>query len=234
MYEIPLIALAGLLGSSHCLGMCGSFALAIGSGAPTWSENLWRQSVYSAGRIFTYAVMGSVAGFGGARLASAIPSAVQVPAILAIISGLLLIYQGFLATGVLGRSASSGSSSPCLGSSFFAEFLTGEGLHSAFLAGIFTGFLPCGLVYAFLTLAVGSGSWLAGLVTMTAFGLGTVPIMVVAGLGGALLGLVWRARMMQIAAWAVVITGCVSIARGFGFLPLLAGETGGSCPFCNS
>ena len=68
MIELPLLFTAGILGSTHCLGMCGPFALAIGSQAPGWKSNLLRQLVYSAGRIFTYASLGAMAGFGGWRL----------------------------------------------------------------------------------------------------------------------------------------------------------------------
>ncbi len=71
--------------------------------------------------------------------------------------------------------------------SLFGAFLLAPGLGNAFFAGVFTGFLPCGLVYAFLALASATQNMFAGWLTMLAFGLGTMPIMVLTGLGGGLL-----------------------------------------------
>src|SRR5690606_2384539 len=51
MIEWSLIFLGGLLGSAHCIGMCGGFAIAIGAGATRWSSNALRQVIYSLGRI---------------------------------------------------------------------------------------------------------------------------------------------------------------------------------------
>ena len=65
MIELPFVFLAGLLGSSHCVGMCGGFALTIGSAARLVRENLWRQTIYSAGRVFTYTWLGICAAYGG-------------------------------------------------------------------------------------------------------------------------------------------------------------------------
>lgn len=231
MLELPLIFLAGLLGSSHCIGMCGPFALTIGGSSADWSENLWRQGCYSVGRIFTYAILGSFAGFGGWRIAQFAPDAIHLPALLAIVAGALLVYQGLAASGVWGAASANPAGTPCLAGTFFASYLTGSGANNAFLAGLFTGLLPCGLVYAFLALAASAGSWWAGAALMAVFGLGTVPIMVLTGCGGMLLGLAARQRLMTFAAWSVVLTGVVSIVRGFGFLPLGGSEPAG-CPFC--
>ena len=63
MIEWPLLVASGLLGSAHCLGMCGPFALAIGSRSSDWRDNMRRQACYSVGRIFTYAVLGAAAAF---------------------------------------------------------------------------------------------------------------------------------------------------------------------------
>ena len=62
MIELPLVLMSGLLGSAHCLGMCGGFALAIGGGATNVRSNLARQLVYTAGRVFTYMVFGHPEG----------------------------------------------------------------------------------------------------------------------------------------------------------------------------
>ncbi len=57
MIELPLVLLGGLLGSSHCIGMCGGFAISIGLGNRRLSSHVLRQLVYSSGRVFTYAFL---------------------------------------------------------------------------------------------------------------------------------------------------------------------------------
>lgn len=217
MIEWPLLMVAGLLGSAHCLGMCGPFALAIGTAAPAWRANLWRQGCYSAGRIFTYAVLGAGAAYCGLRLAVALTAWVNVPALLAIAAGVLLVAQGLFAAGVLPKRAVA-TAAACPGATGFRALLTARGSTEVFLAGLFTGLLPCGLLYGMLALAASTHDVVRGLGTMVAFGLGTVPALVAAGLGGGLLGIAARRRLHAAAAWCLVLTGVVSVARGAGFL----------------
>ena len=231
MIELPLVLVAGLLGSSHCIGMCGPFALTIGGTAPTLSANLTRQLLYSSGRIFSYSVLGAVVGFGGWRLAQAVPAIVNVPAILAIVAGFLLVWQGLDAAGVFPRKQAASGTTPCLGGTFLAGMLTGRHWVDVFLAGLFTGLLPCGLVYAMLTLASSTSNVALGMATMAVFGLGTVPVMVATGCGGSLISLTARKRLFTLAAWCVVVTGVVSIGRGLFFLDL-PWFSGGGCPMC--
>ena len=121
MIELPLLLMAGLLGSSHCLGMCGPFALILGSGPKNLRSNFARQGLYTLGRVFTYAFLGAAAGFGGWRLAGAIP-AVNIPATLAIAAGVLLVYQGLAAAGVI-RKRGVGDATGCLRGGFGVCFI---------------------------------------------------------------------------------------------------------------
>ena len=100
------------------------------------------------------------------------------------------------------------------------------------MAGMLTGFLPCGLVYAFLALAATSGGLWSGSLTMVAFGLGTMPLMVLAGSGAALVPPATRVRLLRLAAWCVVIVGLLSLARGFSGLSLPTEDAQVSCPLC--
>jgi sulfite exporter TauE/SafE len=230
MIELPLLFVSGLLGSAHCLGMCGPFALTIGSAAATWRTNLARQLCYSTGRIFTYAVLGAAAAFLGLRTARALSAWTNVPAILAILAGVFLVVQGLLAAGVLRRTGIGGTAT-CPGATGLQALLRARGLTEAFLAGLFTGLLPCGLLYGMLALAASTHDIGRGLGTMVVFGLGTVPAMVMAGLGGSLLGVATRRHIHTVAAWCLVLTGFFSVARGTGFLSFGGGEPAG-CPLC--
>lgn len=234
MIELPLVFVAGILGTAHCLGMCGPFVLAIGGGATGWSGALIRQLAYTAGRIFTYSVLGAAAGFGGARLAAIAPALVNLPAVLAIAAGLLLVYQGLKAAGWLPRIFRTGgpaSATSCLAGGLLGQFLRQPGSSGAFLAGLFTGLLPCGLLYGMLALATSTHSILLGGLTMAVFGLGTAPLLIAAGLGGRLLGLASRRWLYAAAAWCLVLTGAVSVARGVSYLSLPSRPAPG-CPLC--
>jgi uncharacterized protein len=231
MIELPMIFMAGILGTAHCLGMCGPFALAIGGGARSWPVAIFRQTAYTGGRIFAYATLGAIAGFCGGRVIEISPSIVNVRAILAIVAGAMLIYQGLVSTGFLRKQAVGPAVSSCLSASLLRQFLCPSNASGVFLAGLFTGFLPCGLLYGMLALAMSTHSVLWGGVTMAVFGLGTAPGMILTGVGGRLLHVATRRWLFACAAWCLVLTGAVSIWRGASFI-----STGASpnahCPAC--
>lgn len=250
MIELPLIFLGGLLGSAHCVGMCGGFAVMIGAGARSWRANMARQCVYSSGRIFTYASLGAVVGYAGLRLADQMPSVVNAQALFAVVAGALLIVQGLISAGVLSRPrltlaglvgsrrpAMAGGAPavaviPCMTGGTLGALFRAPGLQAAFLAGMLTGFLPCGLVYAYLALATSTSEPLAGSSIMAAFGLGTVPLMVLTGSGMSMVTPTKRQAVLRLAAWCVVVTGLIAMARGAYVLNLPPAETTASCPLC--
>lgn len=235
MIELPLVFVAGILGTAHCLGMCGPFALAIGAGATGWRGALGRQFAYTVGRVFTYGVLGAIAGYGGARLTQSLPAIVNIPATLAIAAGTLLIYQGLRSAGWLSFKSHShaASGSLCLAGGMLGQLLRQPGASGVFLAGLFTGLLPCGLLYGMLALATSTHSLPLGAATMIVFGLGTAPAMILAGIGGRILGVATRQRLFAAAAWCLVLTGVVSVSRGALFLSL-GSQPAIGCPACES
>jgi sulfite exporter TauE/SafE len=235
MTELPLIFVGGLLGSYHCIGMCGPLALALGVTEEGLVANLRRQLVFSAGRILTYGFGGTLAAYAGWWLGRWPAAAFNAQAVLAIVAGAALVLLGLAGAGLVpqlrfGRFAPQS----CAAAKGLKTLLTAPGLGSAFLAGVFTGFIPCGLVYAFLAVAASTGDVLRGWLTMVAFGAGTVPLMVLAGSSGSLISVAARARVLRIAAGCVVVVGVISIARGAGYLSLSSGGLPASCPFCHS
>ncbi len=102
-------------------------------------------------------------------------------------------------------------------------------LRDVYLLGVCTGFLPCGLVYAFLALAAASGTMWQGGLRMLVFGLGTAPLMLLAGWSGSLVQLSIRRRAIRIAACCVLATGLLSIARGVQTLTV---QDHAACPLC--
>ena len=214
--------------------MCGPFAILLGTAPSSWQNGVIRQLTYSAGRVFTYSVLGAVAAFAGVQLESAAPSIVNMPAVLSILAGCFLMYQGLLSTGFARFLRRQSTGVPCGASGILRQFLTSKARFDVFLAGLFTGFLPCGLVYGILGMADSTRNVLLGMTTMAVFGIGTIPIMVATGFGGKLLSVASRSRILKIAAWCMVIAGVLAIVRGVSFFNI--GETttspAESCPFC--
>jgi sulfite exporter TauE/SafE len=237
LIELPLVFLGGLLGSAHCIGMCGGFALTIGLGATGWMSNLRRQLVYSAGRIFTYSFLGIAAGYAGLWFANRASLWINAQAALCLVAGLVLAGQGLIALDVIPRRLRTpwpSGGSLCLARGFVAPFLASSRASDVLIAGVLTGFLPCGLVYGFLALASSSGSVLSGLLTMALFGAGTAPLMVTAGAGASLLSFARRQQLLRISAICVVLTGVVSIARGVFFLRIWGVPEIARCVLCGS
>ncbi|MFK7820266.1 MAG: sulfite exporter TauE/SafE family protein [Planctomycetaceae bacterium] len=241
--QLPLVLLGGLLGSSHCIGMCGGFAMAVGFGSKTLRSNVTRQLTWSVGRIFTYSFGGAMCGFLGARLSGQFSFA-SIQGVLAIAAGVLLVIQGLLSTGFFKRKLKIGKGCSISKFSWLLpigrlmkpspdETRTGSRLGETFLAGVMTGFLPCGLVYAYLALAAATASLWWGLATMVAFGLGTVPIMVATGAGMSLMSIPARTRLFKVAAWCVLITGLLTIGRGAAAINVPAEQETPSCPLCD-
>ena len=233
MIELPLIFVGGLLGSAHCLGMCGPLAISLGASAQQGSSLLLRQLIFSTGRIFTYGFCGAAAGFGGAWLATDSRNLVLSQAWLAIFAGALLLIMGLVTAGVLPRPTTRLLSGlPCGALVGIKTFLSTPGWIGALVAGLFTGFIPCGLVYAFLLKAGSTGDIWLGWLTMAAFGLGTVPMMVLVGCSGKFLSNVLRAKILHVAAWCIVLTGGISVARGVAQLNPPADAITAECPLC--
>jgi len=228
--------------------MCGGFALVIGAPAKRLSNNVARQLVYSGGRIFTYCVLGAAVGFGGLWLSQRTGDLIHAQAAIAILAGILLVAQGLISTGAVRylrdllrrRFMPANAAAPklhatgvgCLMGGMVGAFLRDPRWSHVFLAGVFTGLLPCGLVYAFVALAASTSDMFLGMATMAAFGLGTVPLMVLAGGGASLFSLAGRRRLLSLAAWCVVLTGMLSIARGASFISWTA-EAPAACPLCH-
>ena len=235
MIDLSLMFVGGLLGSGHFIGMCGAFAVAIGWPAERPVHNLFRQSVYSLGRLSSYVFLGAVAGFAGERLTLSFSTVSLVQCGLSLVAGVVLLATGLVALGLLPSSDRWLSRlSGCSAAKQFRDLMKSRSLANLLIAGMATGFLPCGLVYAFVALALSSGSPLTGMSVMAAFGAGTVPAMVATGLGSSLLSVNARRRLMRVAAFSVMLIGILTITRGvLAFNSSSDTDTVPDCPFCD-
>ena len=232
-FTLPLVFGAGMLGSSHCLGMCGAISVSMSSGAKNLRESLLRQAAWSFGRTFTYAFLGLFAAAMGRKLMSTSSAAGTWQAWLAIIAGVLMVGQGLHTVGWLRLPMSNRKSNGCATTSILRQFLQGGSVIGAFVAGLVTGFLPCGLVYSFLFLAASTGNLASGTLIMAVFGAGTTPIMLATGAGFSLVSWSVRRRMLNLAAWCVLIAGAATLTRGVAFAVRPAADAPENCPLCS-
>ncbi len=157
--------MAGLVGSLHCIGMCGALAVACGGRAR--DTLLWH-----AGRATTYAILGALAGAFG----SMVPGPGWV---VGVISTLLI---GWFAASLAGLVSEPHVSIP--GVRHIAEKLANRtNMVARFAFGMATGLLPCGLVYASLGIPVAASDPLVGAAAMVAFGVGTMPALTAVAMG---------------------------------------------------
>lgn len=233
MGEVALAFCGGLLGSAHCIGMCGAFALAVGAGGRSWFDNALRQCVYTLGRVFTYGCGGLTAAFLGNQLQRQLPLWIPAQALLSIFAGVVLTAQGIAILGIPWlRWRAQGSRATCRAAAAFRTIMTSPSLMAVFLAGVATGFLPCALVYGYLALAARSGDLLTGTLLMVAMGAGTAPLMILSGLGMSSLRLITRHQILKVAAVLVLATGIASLVRGGAYLYDMDGTAPQSCPMC--
>ena len=232
--ELSLILAGGVLGSAHCIGMCGGISATMSLGTRSFVSSIIRQLLWSFGRISTYVFLGISTSACGAGFLQSQSNAVLLQAAMAILAGLLLMAQGLHATRWIPWKIRRQSAPSCVTRSVFAQFLKGGSATGAFVAGLLTGFLPCGLVYSFLALSVSTGSALRGAAVMLSFGLGTIPVMLATGTGFAMVTLALRRRVLRMAAICVLATGILTMVRGITFAVSHSGndDPAGNCPLC--
>ncbi len=213
--ELLAVTAGGFLSSAHCIGMCGGFAGAIGSARASFWPLFARQIVYNSGRVFTYAFLGALAGTLGMQVAGVQLGPVTLQQAFALVAGVLMIGIGLSNFGMLRLPARWTTLGAGLLTPLFAYFINARGWRGYFLAGMANGYLPCGLVYAFLALAAASGEAPRGAAVMIFFGLGTLPAMLFIGLGARLLPPIVRHRILRGAAVFVILLGGLTIYRGW-------------------
>lgn len=191
--------LAGLVGSPHCIGMCGGFAMACATGRD-------RGLAWHLGRLSTYAVLGAVAGAFGA----VIPGPTWVAAT---ISAVLMVWFALVLGGFVREPSIRIPGVQRLATRAASE----SGAAWRYVFGLATGFLPCGLVYAALAIPVASGSAAVGALAMVGFGLGTMPALAAVTLG--LRTLAFRSILVRRAlAVGVLLAGLGSIGMRQGLV----------------
>lgn len=175
----------GILGSGHCLGMCGGITSMLTSAIPTTSSNPSTRLIlsYNIGRILSYSIIGGIVGFTGSIAAQKIGLPL---AILRMIAALFLIFLGlYIGQWLmwLTQIEKAGKGIWKYISPLAKHFIPVNSSAKALGLGALWGWLPCGLVYSMLTWSLASGNTINGALIMTFFGLGTLPSLLIMSYG---------------------------------------------------
>ena len=186
---LPVAFVVGLLSSFHCIGMCGGIMGALTFGLPVEIRSESGKSlpflvVYNLGRIFSYGIAGGLFGIFGAGVFDALSPWLgqgwpqRLAAIVMIVIGLNI--AGWLPqlTALERMGLPLWSKLEPIGRALMPV----QSLPKALLYGIVWGWLPCGLVYGMLVAAAGQGGMFSGALLMWAFGLGTLPSVMLTGI----------------------------------------------------
>lgn len=210
----------GLLGSFHCIGMCGPIALALPVHQYSPFKKYTGILLYNLGRVLTYSLLGILFGLLGQSLFLG-----GFQQIVSISIGVLLLLSVIV-------TQTNWFNTPRL--TFIYGFInklklelgnlfSRKGLHFLFLIGLLNGLLPCGLVYLGIAGAVATGNYLKGAEFMLYFGIGTLPVMYLVAFMGQFITVKYRNYIRKAMPLVVTVMAVLLIVRGLNLgIPYLS------------
>lgn len=205
----------GLVGSLHCIVMCGPLLLALPFGLNAQNKAFFSVLLYHKGRISAYIAIGILLGFGGGQLVS-IPYMQQVLTLAAGILLLSMVLYGNVLERHLRQWAFFSQMIQQI-NKFYAILLKRGGYFTVFGLGVLNGLIPCGMVYAAAVGAMSTGSALNAGVFMLLYGLGTLPVLLLLQWGGLPYGQALRIRLRKLQPVFLFILGLFFLYRGLFF-----------------
>ena len=202
----------GLLGSFHCVGMCGPLALSLPLNSNSFFSKFSGSLLYNAGRIVTYSLFGLLFGIIGKSVA-------------------LFGFQQWLSIGlgaliivfvILPKKAATFSKNKLVFNFFekirssLGRLFSRKNYSSLFFIGLLNGLLPCGLVYMAAAGAVATGDIGDSILFMAFFGLGTLPMMWSVAFFGNYVSLRLRQNIRKVYPYMMMLMACLLMLRGMG------------------
>jgi uncharacterized protein len=222
----------GLIGSLHCIGMCGPLALSL----PVAHDNLFQKIsgafLYNLGRVTTYAVAGMLVGFIGQSVSFA-----GTQNWISVSMGILILIYIIIPKDYSGNTWFAKKFN-----SFFISLRSQLGLlfsskakGTLYVIGLLNGLLPCGMVYLALASAIATGNAAKGALFMALFGLGTLPAMFSITVLGNFINQNIRLKMQKAVPAFLLVMSMLLILRGMSLgVPYLSPklETKGAVHSC--
>jgi len=209
----------GLLGSFHCVGMCGAIAFALPRNQYRW-KFLSGRILYNFGRITTYSIFGLFFGFVGQAV-----SVAGFQQRLSITIGIMMIFAIVIPRKFTQKLFSFGLIAPLVTrlKSGIGRLFGNGSMVSLFSIGILNGLLPCGFVYVGIGGSLTTNSIGGGAAYMALFGLGTLPTMLAASLATNIISLNVRNAIRRFLPFGMALLAVMFILRGMGLgIPYLS------------
>lgn len=222
-YLIAAIML-GLLGSIHCLGMCGPIAFALPVHQRSFIGRLTGNFSYQFGRVSGYALIGLLFGFiGKALMLSGLQQRLSIVAGVLMLTAVLfpkILRKNNRFSNVLYKS--TGWLKQLLGT-----YLKRKSFEALYFVGFLNAFLPCGLVYFALVGALATGDMAKSALYMVFFGMGTLPMMVGAMFVKDFMKLSFRNSIQRVIPYMLALMGVLFVLRGLGLgIPYISPSNG--------
>ena len=210
----------GLLGSFHCVGMCGPIAFMLPVDHSNTVKKITQIAIYHFGRLLAYSIIGLIFGLIGKSL-----YIFGLQQQLTIIIGVLMILVVLIPQQTFNKYNFSRPVYRLISKvkSALGSAMKKKTMDTFLTIGFLNGFLPCGLVYMALFAAIAGGNALNGILYMAVFGLGTIPLMTTAIYFSQFLKGKARQRIQKAIPVFVILIGALFILRGLGLgIPYLS------------
>ena len=207
----------GLFGSPHCLGMCGGIVTAFGLSMQNVSESKKNGLIltYHLGRLISYSLLGLIASFVGVAIFQSIMSNSAPRIVLGAV--LVLIGLAMLGLPLFNQLEKFGMRFWQSLAPIRKKVFPIDSFGKALFAGLLWGFLPCGLVYGALMMAIAGNNIATGAALMFVFGLGTMPMLIATQKTvGMLQSSIKNFRLRQINGVIMMLSGLAVI-----FIPMM-------------
>ncbi|HMC01081.1 MAG TPA: sulfite exporter TauE/SafE family protein [Flavobacteriaceae bacterium] len=203
----------GLLGSLHCIGMCGPIAFMLPVDRSHSVKKVIQISFYHIGRLLSYSIIGLLFGLIGKSL-----YLFGIQQQLSIVIGVLMIIIVIIPGHIFNKHNFSQPIFKVISKlkSALGKSLKKKTPDTFLTIGFLNGFLPCGLVYMAVFASLAMQSLINGSLYMVLFGLGTIPLMTSAIYLGKFLNTTIKQRIQKAIPVFVVIIGLLFILRGLG------------------
>ena len=212
--------LIGFLGSIHCIGMCGPIALMIPTSKNPFLK-FFQIITYNFGRVLTYSIFGLFFGLIGESV-----RVMEIQQIVSVVVGIILIS---IVLGTLFSFHKGANKANKLVTKIFdpvkTQFgkLLGKKRKNLLAIGILNGFLPCGLIYFALAASITSDSIVGSTLFMAAFGLGTIPAMLIFMYFKSAIN--QKINLQKIVPYMLLAMGMLLVIRGMNLgIPYLSPE----------
>lgn len=215
----------GLIGSVHCIGMCGPIVMALPIAHQTPFQKWQSILLYHTGKITSYTVLGILFGLFGSQLPLH-----GVQENLSIVMGAILLLYVIYVFGIKLKWTPQ-----ILQFNQLYTFIVKKmgrlfkSKHRAvyYLIGGLNGLLPCGMIYVALTSALATQNVLKGGIIMAFFGLGTMPALIMVAIGGQYFGVIFRKKIQSLLPVFIIGMGILLILRGMNLgIPYLSPQLG--------